>query len=107
MSGNFVYPIPIAQKEQLSSKAYLALAETEMSICKSWKFCQSMILDDKDENDITVYDFIQISNPNKDVEEPEEEESSDEENKIEVIEGIHLVEQKRRGYKRFGELEGG
>eukprot|EP00957_Ditylum_brightwellii_P169175 12877425-Ditylum_brightwellii.AAC.1 len=46
-----------------------------------------------------------MTNPKENEEELDEEDSSDDKDDVEVIEGIELVEQKRRGYKKFGAPE--
>eukprot|EP00957_Ditylum_brightwellii_P122068 9309248-Ditylum_brightwellii.AAC.1 len=76
-----------------------------MSIRESWSFSQAMILDEKTENDITVYDFLKMTNPKENEEELDKEDSSDDEDDVEVIKGIELVGKKRRGYKKFGAPE--
>eukprot|EP00957_Ditylum_brightwellii_P192202 14630679-Ditylum_brightwellii.AAC.1 len=71
-----------------------------MSIRESWSFRQAMILDEKTENNSTVYEFLMMTNPKENKEELDEEESSVDKDDVEVIKGIELVEQKRKGYKK-------
>eukprot|EP00957_Ditylum_brightwellii_P211961 15366810-Ditylum_brightwellii.AAC.2 len=86
LGGNFVYPIPIVRKEQLSSKAYLLLAEAEASIQDTWDLRQSLVGDNKNLNDVIIYSFLGIPLPHAEEDESEEDDDEGDEEEVQILE---------------------
>eukprot|EP00957_Ditylum_brightwellii_P183842 14003731-Ditylum_brightwellii.AAC.1 len=78
MNGNLCYPTPLCRKERVSSAAYLALAEAEITIKESWELREKLSICDQDKGDEIIFKFLGQKNPN----------NEDEEDDIPIIAGM-------------------